>query len=148
VSEHASVSSRALQTRAFALIVGFAIGLPACGPSAESLECARILAAIDALRNSPATEPTGRLALAEKLASENAVVPEAVHARDACAKAYRLFAQSSLAETEAEKSFVSKDKESALDTLTSLDAAQKKLVEANALMTKCSEASTVLRLKK
>ena len=131
--------------RALAFLLLIQVG---CGPSAESQERARVLAAIDALRDSPPGEPERRIALASQLANEGAKTPEAIAARDACSKAYRLLAESNRAESAAEKGLAAKDKESALATLTSLDEAQKKLDEANETMKECSLASSTLRLKK
>ena len=64
--------------------------LVGCGPSPESLERARVLVALDRLRDAPAGEITVRRALIADLAQTPAVVPDAVRARDTCATAYRL----------------------------------------------------------
>lgn len=122
--------------------------LSACGPSAETEERQRIIAAIDALRAASADDVNGRLALADKLAHESAKTPEAIRARDVCAKGYRLLAESRKAELEVTKGLAGKDHDSAVGALKAFDEATKKLDEGRAAVTECSEANTALVLKK
>ena len=120
----------------------------ACGPSAEALERGRIVAAIEALRNAPAKDHSRRIGLADQLSHEAANTPEAIRARDACAKAYRLLAESNLAEAAAEKAIGTAEPGQAARGLAALDEAQKKLDASRSEMSTCSEANTALVLKK
>ncbi len=120
----------------------------ACGPSADELERQRIIAAISALRSARPDDVDGRLALADALAKESAKTPEAVRARDVCAKGYRLLAESRRAEDAVAKGIASSDKDSAITALRALDEAQKKLDEARAAVDECGAANTALILKK
>lgn len=66
-----------------------ALALCACGPSPEAIERARVLAALDRLRDAPAGASVARRQLLADLAQTPAVVPEVARARDTCAAAYR-----------------------------------------------------------
>ncbi len=130
------------------MIVLTAIGAAACGLSEETRERSRIVAAVEALRNAPASDNTGRIGLAEKLANEPAHAPKAVHARDVCAKAYRLLAESNLAEEAAERAIETPEAGQATRGLTALVEAQKKLDASRSEMAACSEANTALVLER
>jgi hypothetical protein len=121
-----------------------ALVLCACGPSAESLERARVLAALDQLRDAPAGEVRARRKLIAALAQTPAVVPAIVRARDTCADAYRLLIDG----TEMQNSVrVELDKGNPDPSLAArLLQAGSKITQSDIVMPDCERAIADLRL--
>jgi hypothetical protein len=129
-------------------LVAASAALFGCGPGPEVEERQRIAASIAALRGSKPDEVDARLALADKLAKEPAKTPEAVRARDACSKGYRLLAESRRAEAQVTAGLQGDDKGAALTAIKAIGEAQEKLDQARAAIDECNAAATALALKK
>jgi hypothetical protein len=83
------VSSRRQAAAGLLLLPALGLPLLGCDRSPEAVERARVLAAIDALRDAPGADTRRRRALLEAVEREPASAPAAVAARDACAATYR-----------------------------------------------------------
>jgi hypothetical protein len=85
-----SLRSTPTVSRSLALGLGLAVSVLACGRRAELAEADRVLHAIDAVRESPPEALDARARLIDALEKQQATIPAAAQARDACTKAYRL----------------------------------------------------------
>jgi hypothetical protein len=121
-----------------------ALALAACGPSPESLERARILVAIDRVRDAPAGEVTGRRQLVADLVQATAVVPEVVRARDTCATAYRLLLDGTELQNGVRAELEKGDPQPSL--AARLLEAESKIKQSNTVMPDCERAIAGLRL--
>lgn len=130
-----------LSRRPLLLTFVAAIAGSGCGPSAEKVEAAHVLAAIDALRdsNAPADQ---RLALVDKLAAEPAEHKLAEAARDRCVEAYR-----PLLEATATMQDVQKKKEAGElgpEVFAALKSADQAVEAARESLPKCEAAQAAL----
>lgn len=117
----------------------------ACGPSAEKLEAARVLHAVEVVRAAPAgADVEARLRLVDALEAAPATLPEALKAREFCAKGFReMFeAEALLAEAERE---VKKSAPMFSDIAILTAAAEKKVETSRLAMTTCDLATGALR---
>jgi hypothetical protein len=122
---------------ALAVLVG-------CGPSAESLEQRRVLDAIDALRDAPSVDLSGRRRLLDGLEKHQASSPLARRARDDCAAAYRLLIEGNEA-TETVRKALAHPETAPLTTLSDLAAAEEKIKKSGEAMPGCAKAAAELR---
>jgi hypothetical protein len=136
---------RRLSTLALAVAAALASPGFGCGPSAEAQEAARVLRAIDALRDATAEPLSAREGLVADLERQEAKSEKAARARDACAKAYRLLNEGKSLQARVEKALATPGS-SGLDTLRDLGAAEAKIKESASAMPDCDSASSALRL--
>ncbi len=118
--------------------------LAACTPSAESIEQRRVLAAVDALRDAPATDLPARRKLLEALEKQEASSPFARRARDDCAAAYRLLIEGNEA-TAAVAKALAHPETAPPTTLSDLAAAEEKVKKSAEAMPACEKAAAELR---
>ena len=121
-----------------------ALALAACGPSPEALERARILVAIDRVRDAPAGEVAVRRTLVTDLAQTAAVVPEVARARDTCATAYRLLLDGIELQNGVRAELDKGDPQPSL--ATRLLEAESKIKQSDTVMPDCERAIASLRL--
>jgi hypothetical protein len=116
-----------------------------CGPSAESIEAARALRAIDALRDAPSEPIADRKKLLESLERLSLTIPRGVAARDACVLAYRALIEGSELRAKVQASL---DAPSKIDpsVLRDLVAAEDKIKESQKAMPDCDRTVSELRL--
>ncbi|UQA61241.1 hypothetical protein [Polyangium aurulentum] len=114
-----------------------------CGPSAETLEQRRVLAAIDALRDAPAMDVPARRRLLDALDKQEAQSPLARRARDDCAAAYRLLIEGNEA-TEAVRKALAHPETAPPTTLSDLAAAEEKIKKSGEAMPGCEKAAAEL----
>jgi hypothetical protein len=127
--------------RAFAFALALVAG---CTSAAESIEERRVLGAIDALRDAPATDLPGRRRLLDGLEKQEAHGPLTRRARDDCAAAYRLLiegAEGTAAVTKA----LAHPETAPPTTLSDLAAAEEKIKKSAEAMPACERAAAELR---
>jgi hypothetical protein len=118
--------------------------LAACTPSAESIEQRRVLGAVDALRDAPATDLAGRRKLLEALEKQEASSPFARRARDDCAAAYRFLIEGNEATATVSRAIARPDTAPST-TLSDLAAAEEKIKKSAEAMPACEKAAAELR---
>ena len=119
--------------------------LSACGPSAEALEAARLLHAIDALRDVPNDPVTARKALLDQLDAEPASGKLAAAARSACITAYRPMVEGQMLEARVRARHRAAPEDIQPDLLVDLATAEAKLKESKAAMPECERTKAELR---
>lgn len=127
-----------------ARVAAAALALVACGPSPEAIERARILVAIDRVRDAPAGEVVARRKLVADLQQTPAVVPEIVRARDTCATAYRLLFDGIELHNRVRAEFKAEDPGPSL--AARLLEAESKIKQSGTVMPDCERAIAGLRL--
>ncbi|HVK71444.1 MAG TPA: hypothetical protein VM694_43625 [Polyangium sp.] len=116
--------------------------------SAEAEEERVLLAAIEALRDAPAEDLTGRKNLLSALEKKPAPSPEARRARDSCVEAYRLLLEGKEG-TEAVKRALGGAGPVPTTLLADLAAAEEKIRKSgDEAMPACAKAATELRLRR
>lgn len=115
-----------------------------CTPSAESIEQRRVLGAVDALRDAPATDLPGRRRLLEALEKQEASSPLARRARDDCAAAYRPLIEGNEA-TAAVSRALAHPATAPPTTLADLAAAEEKVKKSAEAMPACEKSAAELR---
>jgi len=127
------------------LVAVLASGIAACGPSEEQREAARVLAAVDALRQAEHRVRAAKITALERLAPHT---PRAAAVRSACLDAYRALDRAE-ALTDAVEAEVKAHTAAGIpppdELLTRLGRAQTKLDAAEATMPACSAAIKALR---
>ncbi|MEP7120337.1 MAG: hypothetical protein ABJE95_05485 [Byssovorax sp.] len=121
-----------------------ALALSGCGPSPEAIERARVLVAIDRLRDAPAGEIRNRRELVADLAQTVAVVPDVIRARDTCVAAYRALLDGTELQNGVRAELVKGDASPAL--AARLLEAESRIKQSQIVMPDCERAATDLRL--
>lgn len=120
------------------------VGLSGCGPSEEQLERARVLRAIDVLREAPSEPASAREALLADLEKMQVKGEAAARARDACARAYRLLIEGKALQVRVEEQLKTPSG-ATVDTLRDLAQAESKIDESKARMQDCTSDAAALR---
>jgi len=126
-------------------IAALATLVAACGPSAEKLEAARLLRAVEVVRAAPPRgDVEARLRLVDALEREPATLPVALRAREHCGKAFRAMfeAEGLLAEAERE---MTREAPKITDVAIMTAGAERKVEESRVAMEACDLAAGALR---
>jgi hypothetical protein len=124
--------------------------LLACACSAshdEARDRHRVATAIDAVRDTPASEVERRIQLANELEKLDVRTPLALKARDECAKAYKSMADSTKLAAIASAGLDPKSSADPAATLAAARDAIKAQDDSDAAMASCSDASAAIRAR-
>lgn len=147
LAERAAAGLLLLLTALGMAVLGLAVlGMAAlgCSRSPEAVERARLLAAVDALRDAPAADARRRRGLLEALERQPAVAPVAQGVRDACAAAYRPLLDGTEL-TEELRRAVARGDSPAPELPQKLHQAEAEVARARTLMAGCERALADLR---
>src|SRR5262249_47052188 len=122
-----------------------ALPLLGCGPKEDAAERARVLHAIDALRDAPSDALEQRRKLLDDLARQAVTTPETTRARATCAAAYRYLLDGTELEKKVEAA-LRKDEPPTPAVAQDLIDAEAKIRKSRDLMPECEEAIGHLRL--
>lgn len=118
-----------------------------CAPSTEDRERADIAVKIDALRAIPVEDVSARARAADELARAPITTPDAIVARDLCAKAFGAFAEGMRLASVAEAGVKASSSADARATLEAARDAKALLDGIDGALDRCADASAALRVR-